>query len=238
MHFLKYLFICFSIFFLSTVWADTATTLPAKLNYTIIDPSKLPKDFTVPAHQILVYDFFSYGCPHCYHLSPSLQQWQIQNADKIISEKKSNAKKISKRKNTPYIIFQSVPVTFDPGWDTLSKAYHIADLLGVEKTLHNQIFDITQNPLLGLNSDAQLRSFFLNQGVSATDYDRVAKSDELSKAIQNDQALMKTFNIMEIPVVVVADGKNVYYISNQTVANADPTLFANTLTALTAKRPA
>ena len=107
----------------------------------------------------------------------------------------------------------------------------------LSKTFDDQLFAVAQNPLLGLNSDAQLRSFFLNQGVKAADFDNAAHASALQQALQNDQKLMQAFKIMEIPTLIVTDGKTFYYLSNTTVANADPNTFIATLASLTAKRP-
>ncbi|MCD6046947.1 MAG: thiol:disulfide interchange protein [Gammaproteobacteria bacterium] len=212
-----------------TATSSTATPAPTtKPNYETLSSNLVPANLKTLPHQILVLDFFSFGCPHCYKLHSYIDQWVAANTKKILPPFGSPDKKAK-----PYITFQPVPVAFESGWDVLSKAYHISHALKLDKTLNGKIFDIAQNPLLGLNSDEQLRSFFLNNGVKAEDYDKVANSAELQADLKNDQALMQAFKIMEIPtVIVIKDGK-VYYISNRTVANADPSLFITTLTQLT-----
>lgn len=234
-NFLK-IFFCFTAIFFGIANAQTPATIakntPEKLNYTVLPSNLVPSSIKVPAHQIMVLDFFSFGCPHCYRLHTFMDQWVTSNATKILPPF-GNTPKDTNATAKPYIIFQPVPVAFESGWDTLAKAYHIMHRLGLDKTLNNAIFETAQNPLLGLNSDAQLRSFFLNHNVSPADYDKVANSPDIQADLKNDQALMAAFKLMEIPSVIVINGNKVYDISNRTVANADPNLFIQTLAQLT-----
>jgi thiol-disulfide isomerase/thioredoxin len=215
---------------ISTAATQAIPTSTTKPNYIELSPSLVPASLKVAPHQILVLDFFSFGCPHCYKLHSHIDQWVAANAKRILPPFGTPDKKA---KTKPYITFQPVPVAFESGWDVLSKAYHISHTLKLDKTLNNKIFDIAQNPLLGLNSDAQLRSFFLNNGVKAEDYDKIANSPELQAALKDDQALMQAFKIMEIPTVIIITSDKVYDISNRTVVNADPALFVKTLADLT-----
>lgn len=217
---------------------NTATSSTSTSNYKVLASSSLPANITVPPGKILVFDFFSYGCPHCARLSPYLEKWLAANATNIVSTEKpktTSPKTTNPKPLPPYIIFQAVPVSFESGWDLYSKTFYIAQLLHVEHTLHDKIFDIAQNPLLGLNSDAQIRSFFLNNGVTAADYDQVANSQQLTQAMTAGQQLLKSFKIMEIPTVIVMNGTTAYYISNSTVQKADPDTFIAALTQLTAR---
>lgn len=228
---LKLLTLCF-VFLFSSVFADS-TPLQAPANYQVLAQKDIPKDFIVPPGTIRVLDFFSYGCPHCARLAPYLAAWKKSHADWLITADPA----VKSHATQAYIQFQPVPVAFEQGWDIYSKAFYIADALHKSDELNAGLFAVAQNPLAGLNSDAQMKSFFLHQGISSIDYDKAADPAFLQQKIAEAAALLKAFKIMEIPTVIVANGSTVYRISNMTVAKADPKTFIDTLTLLTQNKP-
>ena len=101
-----------------------AFTLPAQAqqavagkDYVAIDP---PITTESPG-KIEVIEFFSYGCPHCFSLNPSLERW----ADKLPAD----------------VSFQRVPVSFNqPYYQTLARFYYALEALGELKRLDNAVF--------------------------------------------------------------------------------------------------
>lgn len=229
---LKLLTLSFIFLFSSAVFADS-TLLQTPANYQVIAQKDIPKDFIVPPGTIRVLDFFSYGCPHCAKLAPYLAAWKKSHADWLIINDPAMKSHITQA----YIQFQPIPVAFEQGWDIYSKAFYIADALHKSDELNESLFAVAQNPLAGLNSDAQMKSFFLHQGISDAEYNKADDPALLQQKLAEATALLKAFKITEIPIVIVADGTTFYRISNTTVAKADPQTFINTLTLLTQNKP-
>ena len=212
------------LFFMHFSWAETLN--PS--NYKIISNVDFSSVIKAPPGKILILDFFNYACPHCAHLSPFLATWYKKNAQNIISDNNKNHK--------AYIIFRPVPVIFSSSWIIYAQAFHIAKNLDQETQLNPKLFEIAQNPLLGLNSDSQMRSFFLHQNISPEAYDKAANQNLLATDLLEDKKLMKTFKIMEIPTIIIIDDKKAYLLSNSTVAHGSPEIFIKTLDLLTKKR--
>src|SRR4051794_29877391 len=63
-------------------------------------------------NKIPVIEFFSFGCPWCYHIEPALAQWT-----------KEQIKSIQ---------FSQVPVVFNKNWAYYAKAYYPANALHME----------------------------------------------------------------------------------------------------------
>ena len=67
-----------------------------------------------------VLEFFSYTCPHCYHLEATIEPW---------------AKRLPKD-----VDFRRVPVTFNKAATTMAKAYYAVEAMGVREKIHLSLF--------------------------------------------------------------------------------------------------
>ncbi len=223
--YLSFLF-CFASLFNFCANADQPVNGP---NYKILTAS-LPPTLHVNPNQILILDFFSYGCPHCYHLSKAVTQWITLNRDKIAFDNQDATSHHAK------IIFHGVPIAWNAFWTYDQKAYEIAHLLKKESVFNPILFEIAQNPLLGISSDDQLRSVFLHHGVDETTFNKILSSPELKKATDDDMELAKYFKIMEIPCMIIIKNKTLYYVSNLTIHPITPEQFIATVAQLTQTR--
>lgn len=199
-------------------FADTSSATASnavKPAYQVItDVTSMPKE-AVEANKVKVLEFFSYGCPWCYKLDPFLQKWL-----------KTKAKNVE---------FQRVPVTFEPQWQIYNQIFYTAKALKVEGNLHSQIFEVIQNPLLGMQTPEAAKNFFVAHGVSPEAFDKAFNDNiQMKQDFDASLALMKAFKIMQIPTVII-DGK--YMISNASVG-ADGQKFVDTLDMLVQKQQA
>ncbi len=120
MHLLKHFGKLAAIVVMSaTVFASVgaqAQITPGKDYQSITPPHPTP-----PGKNIEVLEFFWYGCPHCKHLQPALQEWL-------------------KRKPAD-VAFRSQPVAFDDAWIQLARTYYAIDALGENDKLHLAVFE-------------------------------------------------------------------------------------------------
>ena len=70
--------------------------------------------------KIVIYEFFWYGCPHCYNLEPTM--------DRI----ESNLEKDT--------ILVKVPVALRDTWESHAKAYYALQQMKLDDNLHKKIF--------------------------------------------------------------------------------------------------
>src|SRR4051812_21875609 len=86
-------------------------------DYTLINP---PQPVST-GNKIEVIEFFWYGCPHCYHLEPSLTAWL-------------------KRKPAD-VEFRLIPATFGAReWEPLTRTYYALEGMGLATKYHDAIF--------------------------------------------------------------------------------------------------
>src|SRR5688500_17431177 len=99
------------------------------------------KPVIVNNQSITVKEFFSYGCPWCYRIEPSLQKWVRQQGNKIN--------------------FTKVPVIFNKDWAFYAKAFYTADVLGYGEKFNTLLFKAVQVDKTPLNNEQAMINFFI-----------------------------------------------------------------------------
>lgn len=144
---------------------------------------------TANPDKIEVVEVFWYGCPHCYEFAKDhLPAWE---------------------ENLPEDVdFVLLPATFS-NWQTHAKAFFAADALGVVEQLHRPLFDaIVPNPR-AVGSIDDFKEVFLNNGVSAEDFESVFKASGFRKISKVDEAMkkaqdkIKAYRLTGVPGLIV-----------------------------------
>lgn len=145
-----------------------------------------------------VIEFFSYNCPHCSSLDPEVAAW--------LETKPAGIK------------FRRVPVVFHDGWDVTAKAYYIAEQLNVLDKTHNRIFHAIHAENKSLNKLDEIKPYFLEAGVSAMQFDKLAYADfNLDSKIQAGMVAMQKYGVRSVPSFVVNDR---YYVDGKTAGDS------------------
>ena len=101
----------------SFVALSNATHYKKGLHYTEI----VPIYDTGYNKQLVVYEFFSYKCPHCANFQPYMKT--LQN-------------------DTTYNVkFIRIPLGLNPSWRIFAQAYYAAEQLGILEKSHQAMFD-------------------------------------------------------------------------------------------------
>jgi len=144
---------------------------------------------TADPSKIEVLEVFWYGCPHCYEFNNDhLPKWEEQLADDVD--------------------FNLMPATF-PGWVVHAKAFYVAELLGVQKEMHQLLFDkIVANPRK-FKELSDIKPLFLEKGVKSEDFDKVLKASGFRKISKVDEAIkkatdkVKSLRITGVPALII-----------------------------------
>lgn len=149
-----------------------------------------------------VNEFFSYGCPWCYRVEPSVNTW------------------IEKHKNN--ITFSKVPVVFHKEWIYYAKAYYAAELLGLSNKLSPVLFKTIQTDKKPLDTDQSMIDFFVSQGVDRdTAISAFTHSTTIDMKIAEASAAMGRFHINAVPAFVI----NQHYKTDLQMAGSEERLF-------------
>lgn len=161
--------------------ASAALAAPVKgKDYSVLSTAQ---PVSVPAGKIEVTEFFWYGCPHCAEFEPKLEAWlKKQNAD---------------------VVFKRVPVAFNDQFKPHSLMYHALDVMGIEPTLTEKIFNeihVKRDYLLTPQSQA---AFLSKNGVDQKKYLDTYNSFGVQSAVTRDARMMKDYGVDGVPTLFV-----------------------------------
>ena len=143
---------------------------------------KAPAD----ARRIEVVEAFWYGCPHCFHFDPVVDQWlKSKPAD---------------------VDFVRMPSSLGrPVGELHSKMFYTAQTLGVFDRVHKPLFDAIhgkqQKPM---DTPAALRDFFVTTtGMKGQDFDGAFNSFVVDTQLRRAEDELRGYGISSVPMVIV-----------------------------------
>jgi len=151
--------------------------------YQLINP---PQATTSPG-KIEVLEFFSYACPHCNHLEPSLESWE--------------------HKMPPGVVLKRIPVTFGRNeWVTLAKLYYTLEVMGQTDKLHAKVFRSIHDEHQNLMSPDAAFDWATKQGLDRSKFVETFNSFGIQAKLNAGNARAQAFAIDGVPSLIV-DGK-------------------------------
>ncbi len=93
--------------------------------------------------KIVVYEFFSYACPHCFYFEPFINEWLQNKPD--------------------YVEFVRVPLNFQPSWEALQKAYLTAQSIGIAEKSHMKLFETIHEDHRKFKSIEELAQWYADE---------------------------------------------------------------------------
>ena len=159
------------------VWAET--TWQEGEHYTVVSPAVR----VGPTDQVIVTEFFWYGCGHCYTFEPMLQAWKqsLPEGSRL----------------------QPSPAAWNEGMKLHAKAYFTAETLDVMEPMHDAIFKAMHVERNRLGSKGAIRELFVANGISAKDFDRAFDSFGVNSQVSQAEARARSAKISGTPSVLV-----------------------------------
>ena len=133
---------------------------------------------------VVVTEFFWYGCGHCYTFEPMLTAWGKQLPEEVV--------------------LQPSPAVWNDPMRMHAKAYYIAEVLGVKETLHPVIFDAMHVQRKRLVSQLELRDLFEDNGVDPAQFDKAFDSFGVDSQVRQADARARSAKISGTPSLMVA----------------------------------
>jgi thiol:disulfide interchange protein DsbA len=173
-------------------------------DYNLISPPQ-PTD---SGKKIEVIEFFWYGCPHCYHLEPSLHAWV--------------------KKKPADVEFRPVPGTFGAAaWEPLTRTYYALDAMGLSGRYHDALFAaIHQERDAGkqramVNDPRAIADWLAGKGVDKQKFLDTYNSFAVNSRTKRSEEMTRNYDVSGTPALAV-DGR--YLISPSSFVNADGSL--------------
>ena len=138
---------------------------------------------TSDENTIEVLELFWYGCPHCYQLEPEIEAWLETKPDDVT--------------------FVRMPAVLGPTWELGARAFYTAQLLGVTDKIHSQLFERLHKEKKQLRSADDIKAFFVEQGVSADDFDKTFSSFAVITKTNRAKQARAMYGLTGVPTLVV-----------------------------------
>lgn len=171
--------------FLLAVASITASAAPQLDAQFVATPQALPTDN--PA-KVEVVELFWYGCPHCYHLDPTLSGW---------------VKKLPKE-----VDFKRIPGVFQPAWVPMAKAYYTLEALNLLDKLHANLFEaIHQQKAVDPTSEASAIDWITKQsGLDRKKVEETFNSFSVNTKVSRAAQYSRACGATGVPAIIV-DGR-------------------------------
>lgn len=133
---------------------------------------------------VVVTEFFWYGCGHCYTFEPMLTAWGKQLPEGAI--------------------VQPSPAVWNDPMRMHAKAFYIAEVLGVKAVMHPVIFDAMHLQRKRLVSRLELRDLFEDNGVDPDKFDKAFDSFGVDSQVRQADSRARSAKVSGTPTLMVA----------------------------------
>lgn len=133
---------------------------------------------------VVITEFFWYGCGHCYTFEPMLTAWGKQLPEGAV--------------------VKPSPAVWNDPMRIHAKAYFIAEVLDVKEKLHPVIFDAMHVQRKRLVSRLELRDLFEDNGVDPAQFDQAFDSFGVDSQVRQADSRARSAKISGTPSLMVA----------------------------------
>ena len=133
--------------------------------------------------KIVIYEFFWYGCPHCYNLEPTM--------DRI----ESNLEKDT--------ILVKVPVALRDTWESHAKAYFALQQMKLDDNLHKKIFTEIHINSNRLDTKEKLTQFIEDEGYNSKRFSEIFDSFGTDLRVKKASRLANQYQITSVPTLII-----------------------------------
>ena len=149
-----------------------------------IDYDMLPTPVaTADPSKVEVAEIFWYGCIHCYHLEPLLEEWLPTLGDGIVVTR--------------------VPAIWHPSMELHARMFYANEALGLTEQLHWPIFQAMNEDGKRFASEDEVLDWVADQGVDAEAYRRALNSFGVTSQVGQVQTKMAQYRVRGTPEMVI-----------------------------------
>ena len=132
---------------------------------------------------IIIYEFFWYGCPHCYNLEPTM--------DRIEADLEKDTKVVK------------LPVALRDSWIPHAKLYYALKQMDKIDLVHNLIFEEIHLEDNRLNTEQQMIDFLGKHGIDTDKFIEKYNSFGTEARIKKASNLAKKYQIDSVPTLII-----------------------------------
>jgi len=165
--------VCVAISFLAPVPAM------AQQGYELIDP---PQN-TSTNEQVEVVEYFWLGCPHCFAFEPTIEDWVADKPD--------------------FVKFTREAPALNPAWESHSRSFYAASLLGKETEFVHAMFDAIHKQRKPMRNPKKIAELAAEIGLDKDKFLKTMKSFAVETRMRRALQMAKGAGISGVPSIVV-----------------------------------
>ncbi|MBX2838791.1 MAG: thiol:disulfide interchange protein DsbA/DsbL [Gammaproteobacteria bacterium] len=155
------------------------STTAAAQGYDLIDP---PQNTSTP-DKVEVIEFFWLGCPHCYAFEPTILKWEKDKPD--------------------YVSFSREAPPLNPSWETHSRSFYAAQLLGKEHEFVDAMFDAIHEQRKNMRKPKDIAKLAETLGMDPDKFLKTMKSFAVETKMRRAIQLAKGAGLTGVPAVMI-----------------------------------
>lgn len=160
-----------------------AQELQSGREYAVLSPAQP----TSTPGKIVVTEFFSYQCPHCFALSPLIHAW----AAKLPAD----------------VAFERVPVTFGRAdWVPSAQVFYALQAMSKLEKLDSAVFNAIHTQKMKFNTEAAVTEWAVKQGIDAKEFSAAYNSFGVKSNMTRTEQATRNYKVQGVPAIYV-DGK-------------------------------
>lgn len=159
----------------------SAAQLVEGRDYSVIDPPHPTGD----PNRIVVTEFFSYQCPHCYHFDPALKEWVSHLPDDVTFER------------------FAISLGYD-AWAPIARAFYTLQTMDALKPVDSAIFQAIHEEHVRLYDEKSIVDWVAAHGVDATQFVKLYHSFAVDMLFDRAEQLSRIDRVPAIPTLVIA----------------------------------
>jgi thiol:disulfide interchange protein DsbA len=171
--------------------AAAGQELQAGRDYTEI----LPHQPTSDPKRVVVTEFFSYACPHCFSFDPSLTIWVNKLPEDVLFERVA-------------VVFGRAP------WQKPAQLFYALKSIGKAEELSPAVFRALHVERSDWQTDAQIIDWVAAHGVSRDEFAAAFNSFSMRTFVARGDQLGTAHKLRSVPTLVV-DGKYAFPIDER-----------------------
>lgn len=152
------------------------------------DYNVLPSPQPTSGSKIEVLEFFFYGCGHCYHLHPSLANWE--------------------KKKPKDVELTYVPTIFKDTMEPMARTFYALESLGELHRMHDTLYRAWNVDSVKLFDESQIAGFVATKGVDSAKFSAAYNSFTMQSRVTRAKQMTRSYMITGTPTLIV-DGKYV-----------------------------
>jgi thiol:disulfide interchange protein DsbA len=154
----------------------------------------VPRQPTADSKRVVVTEFFSYACPHCFSFDPSLTAWEKELPEDVLFER------------------VAVVVGRQP-WQKPAQLYYALKSIGKAEELSPAVFRALHLERVDWRTDAQIVDWVAARGVNRDEFAAAFNAFSMRSFMARGDQLAAAHKIRSVPTLVV-DGKYALEISD------------------------